>query len=93
MSELIYLQKHQAPVALFDNIGGLYLIKPSYRDEPYIGRLGLNKRDVKTFTGTSPFSYELGLKGFFVCRADGEAFIPHHDVQVLGVFINAKVAK
>lgn len=37
MNELIYLPNNQAPEALFGNIGGLYLIKPSYRDEPYIG--------------------------------------------------------
>lgn len=93
MSELIYLPRNQAPAALFGNIGGLYLIKPSFENAPYVGRLGLNKRDVKTFSGTSPFSYELELKGFFICRTDGEVFIPHYDVDVIGVFVNAQVAK
>lgn len=91
MNELIYLPKHQAPKYMFDCIGGLYLIKPSYRNDPYIGRLGLYKHGIKRFTGGSP--YELGLRGFFVCRADGEVFLPHYDVDVLGVFINAQVTK
>lgn len=91
MSEPIYLPRNQAPDALFGDVGGLYLIKPSYKNDPYIGRIGLFERGVKTFTGS--ISHELGLRGFFVCRPDGEVFIPHYDVDVMGVFVNAQVAK
>jgi len=91
MNELIYLPKQQAPAALLGNIGGLYLIKPSFKDVPYIGRLGKYDRKTKTFTGT--LSYQEGLNGFFICRTDGEVFIPSYDVDVMGVFINAKVAE
>lgn len=91
MSELIYLPRNQAPDALFGNIGGFYLIKPAFRDEPYIGKHCQYERGTKTFTGRA--AYELGLRGFLVCRTDGEVFIPHYDVDVLGVFINAQVAK
>lgn len=91
MNELIYLPKHQAPEYMFACIGGLYLIKLSYKSEPYIGRYGLYKHGTKTFTGGS--LNEVGLRGFFVCRADGEVFLPHYDVDVLGVFVKAQVAK
>ena len=91
MNELIYLPNHQAPNGLYGVKDGLYLIKPSFRNEPYIGRLGQYDQKTKAFTGT--LSYELGLRGFFVCRADGEVFLPHYDVDVLGVFVKAQVAK
>lgn len=91
MNELIYLPNNQAPAALFSNIGGLYLIKPSFKNVPYIGRLGQYDRKTKTFTGT--LSYQTGMNGFYICRTDGEVFIPSYDVDVLGVFINAQVAK
>lgn len=91
MNELIYLPKHQAPEVLFGNIGGVYLIKPSFKNEPYVGRLGQYDQKTKTFTGA--LSYHTGLNGFYICRTDGEVFIPSYDVDVMGVFVNAQVAK
>lgn len=91
MDKLVYLPRQQSPDGLYGVNGGLYLIKSSYRNDPYVGRLGQYDRKTRTFTGT--LSYEMGLNGFFVCTAKGEVFIPHYDVDVMGVFINAKVAK
>ena len=91
MNELIYLPRNQAPDSLFGYIGGLYLITPSWRKAPYIGKFVTYEHGMKTASGSTVFTPN--QRGYIVYNENGEVFFPEYDVDVLGVFVNAQVVK
>ena len=91
MNELIYLPRNQAPEALLGIIGGLYLIKPSWRNTPYIGKYVTYEHGMKTASGSTVLTPD--QRGYLVHNENGEVFFPTYDVNMLGVFVNARVTK
>lgn len=91
MNELIYLPRNQAPDSLFGYIDGLYLITPSWRNTPYIGKYVIYEHGMKTASGATVLTPE--QRGYLVHNENGEVFFPAYDINTLGVFINAQVAR